>query len=266
MPATPSGSKKATAKRKQCARSSPAHTPKKRDTEKVGNASEDPVMKALLSIQLSLSDLNGRIQVLESQPSPTSTICSAIPAAYSAAAAFEPSTADPSGTIPRRVGEFTTRTNHFDPLHDLIVSDITFQIQYFKIFLKHSKSDRECKGLPVIIARTNSVFCPFDSMSRYMSTRPQACPEEPLFITEGGKAISRSWFAARFRLVCQSCGLPPKQYTTHSFHIGGATTAAAVTSSHTLKALGRWSSDAYERYVRPEIKDIIEAQRAMASA
>ncbi|KAA0718638.1 hypothetical protein E1301_Tti018828 [Triplophysa tibetana] len=99
MPATPSGSKKATAKRKQCTRSSPAHTPKKCDTEKVGKASEDPVMRALRSVHLSHSNLNGRIQVLESRPSPTSTICSSMPAVYSAAAAFDPSTADPSGTL-----------------------------------------------------------------------------------------------------------------------------------------------------------------------
>lgn len=164
-----------------------------------------------------------------------------------------------------RVGEFTTRNNIFDASYDLTVSDITLDEHYFSIFLKHSKSDKESKGIPVIIARTNTDFCPFHSMSRYLGFRPHARPDEPLFITEERKAMSRSWFAARLRLACQSCGLSPELYTSHSFRIGAATTAASVTTIHTLKTLGRWSSAAYERYVRPGIKDILDAQKVMDS-
>ncbi|ROL48578.1 hypothetical protein DPX16_12194 [Anabarilius grahami] len=78
-------------------------------------------------------------------------------------------------------------------------------------------------------------------MSRYLSFRPHARPDEPLFITEERKAMSRSWFAARLHMVCKSCGLSQEQYTTHSFRIGAATTAASVTTIPTLKA----------RYVHP---------------
>ncbi|ROL45643.1 hypothetical protein DPX16_17759 [Anabarilius grahami] len=108
-----------------------------------------------------------------------------------------------------RVGEFTTRNNYFDSSYDLTVSDITFDEQFFTIMLKHSKSDKESKGIPIVIARTNTVFCPFYSMSRYLSFRPHARPDEPLFITEERKAMSRTWFAARLRMVCKFCGLSP---------------------------------------------------------
>ena len=40
-------------------------------------------------------------------------------------------------------------------------------------------------------------------------------------------------------------------YSGHSFHIGAATTAASQgLPDHLIKILGRWSSDAYQRYSR----------------
>ena len=77
--------------------------------------------------------------------------------------------------------------------------------------------------------------------------------------------MSKAWFASRLRLLCQSCGLPADRYATHSLRIGAATTAASSTSVATLKAMGRWSSSAYERYLRPEAKDILDAQKAMSA-
>ena len=47
--------------------------------------------------------------------------------------------------------------------------------------------------------------------------------------------------------------------------IGAATTAASVAPVSTLKAMGRWSSSAYERYLRPEAQAILDAQKAMSA-
>ncbi|ROI46926.1 hypothetical protein DPX16_22651 [Anabarilius grahami] len=106
MPSTPkpSGSKKATAKRKHCSRSSNAPVPK-RSTERSGNISQlqpaqDPVMTALQSIQLSISNLDTRIQMLENRPAslPLTTAItspSLAPTAPDAAAAL--ATASASG-------------------------------------------------------------------------------------------------------------------------------------------------------------------------
>ena len=100
-------------------------------------------------------------------------------------------------------------------------------------------------------------------MTQYMKSRPRASNQEPLFATEEGNSMSRAWFASRLRLLCQTCGLPPERYTPHSFRIGAATTAASVAPVSTLKAMGRWSSSAYERYFRPEAQAILDAQKAM---
>lgn len=165
-----------------------------------------------------------------------------------------------------RCGEYTTRTENFDPSLDLTYSNLSFGSQYFIIHLKRSKTDKNAKGTPIIIAQTGTVFCPFSSMTRYLRWRPHASPDDPLFVTDKGKAMTRSWFAARLRLVCQSCDLSPELYTAHSFRIGASTTAATLAPVSTLKAMGRWSSDAYERYIRPGVDEIISVQKAMSSA
>ena len=53
----------------------------------------------------------------------------------------------------------------------------------------------------------------------------------------------------------------PERYTPHSFRIGAATEAAVKVLTATLKAMGRWSSDAYERFIRLNTKDILAVLR-----
>ena len=164
-----------------------------------------------------------------------------------------------------RCSEFCSRTYAFNPLIDLSISDLEFHAHHFSINLKHSKSDAFSKGVTVIITETNTDLCPFSSMSRYLRCRPSAAANEPLFMTDAGKVMSGPWFCTRLRLLCQACGLAPDRYTSHSFRIGAATAAASKVPVSTLKALGRWSSAAYESYVRLNLADILQAQRLMSS-
>ncbi|KAF0035456.1 hypothetical protein F2P81_013214 [Scophthalmus maximus] len=162
-------------------------------------------------------------------------------------------------------GECTTSSDSFDPLNDLTISDITVDSDMYSIHIKHSKTDREGKGSTVFISQTNTAFCPVSSMNLYLQRRPCVRQDQPLFLTGKGKAMSRSWFTTRLRFLCQRCGLPPQLYTSHSFRIAAATSAAALVPISTLKAMGRWSSSAYERYIRPGVNEIISAQKAMSA-
>lgn len=93
-----------------------------------------------------------------------------------------------------QVGEFTTRNFKFDPACNLTISDISFDLESFTIFLKQSKSDQEHKGVSVVIARTNTLFCPFNSMVCFLKLCLHVLLHEPLFITDKRRAMSRSWY------------------------------------------------------------------------
>ncbi|CAM4650942.1 unnamed protein product [Leuciscus chuanchicus] len=93
---TPSGSRKATAKRKHSSRSTNPPALKKR-TERSGNitqleSTEDPVLSALQNITFSLTSLDARIQAKGNQPSFHSTSSPPAPMAPVAAADAAPST------------------------------------------------------------------------------------------------------------------------------------------------------------------------------
>lgn len=136
----------------------------------------------------------------------------------------------------------------------------------FTINLKHSKTDKLCVGRPVVISQIGSNFCPFLSMSRYLRGRRGAAASDPLFVIPEGNPLSRYWFCCRLRLLCMKCGLDPDRYTAHSFRIGAATSAASKVSTATLMKMGRWTSNAFERYVRPSTADILAAQKHLGNS
>ena len=54
----------------------------------------------------------------------------------------------------------------------------------------------------------------------------------------------------RLQAILLSAGLPG-DFSSHSFRIGAATSAArAGVPDHLIQVLGRWKSDAYKQYIR----------------
>ena len=76
--------------------------------------------------------------------------------------------------------------------------------------------------------------------------------------------MSKCWFNQHLKLVLIKANISPKGYTSHSFRIGAATTAASQgVSSTSLQQLARWASSAYSSYIRPDVKDVINNQRSL---
>ena len=164
-----------------------------------------------------------------------------------------------------RIGEFSAASRTFDPKRVLRIADVKFHASSLSIMLRMSKTDKDGIGSAVSIARTNTMFCPFASMSSYLAARTAMSADEPLFTTGANVPMTKAWFAARFRLLCLWCGLDARKYTPHSLRIGGTTAMANLVSPATLKSMGRWSSSAFERYVRPSDADSIKAQIKLSS-
>ena len=94
----------------------------------------------------------------------------------------------------------------FNPAHDLTISGLSFQGDHFSLFLSTLSRIGVVKGAFVHVACTNTLFCPFTSMLRYLGSRGVYGPEDPLFVTGSRKVVTGSWFASRLRVAVGRCG------------------------------------------------------------
>ncbi|KAI8494572.1 hypothetical protein Bbelb_277980 [Branchiostoma belcheri] len=153
-----------------------------------------------------------------------------------------------------RVGEVTvTGSSH----HTLQLSDVNLQstshqtvpplLITFRTY-KHSSTKR-----PVtvsIVPHPGSSYCPVANLKSYLSLRGECAG--CLFLLSDGRPVSSDHFSNTLRKCLERAHLDPQAYTAHSFRIGAATHAASSGASDAqLRALGRWSSDAFKSYIRP---------------
>jgi hypothetical protein len=151
-----------------------------------------------------------------------------------------------------RIGEITTRSSKTQSL--LSLSDLQIDLAspasgMALIFTKykHSKGDR-----PVIIQispQTGSGLCPVSNMIRYLSVRPMGAGS--LFVRADRSSVTRTYFTFYMRHLLQACSLDSTLYKGHSFRIGAASWAAqAGYSDQHIRHLGRWNSNAFQKYIR----------------
>ncbi|XP_077094312.1 uncharacterized protein LOC143746387 [Siphateles boraxobius] len=94
--------------------------------------------------------------------------------------------------------------------------------------------------------------------------RDSKSPLEPLFLDESKKPVTRFWFQKHLKSVLQQSGIPAKNFSSHSFRIGAATSAAQKgLSQQQIQALGRWSSDAFQSYIRTNRFHIKKAHQTL---
>ena len=73
----------------------------------------------------------------------------------------------------------------------------------------------------------------------------------PLFRNADGGAIRVAQVRAVVKALMGSLGLDPRRFGAHSLRIGGATAGlAGKLDEQTLRAAGRWQSDAADLYIR----------------
>jgi len=166
-----------------------------------------------------------------------------------------------------RISEFTTASpDHYDSSTDLLLSDIALDNRVsptlIRITLKQSKGEQFRKGSHICLGKTGHVICPVHALVQYLVNRGGT--PGPLFMWPNCKALTRTSFRSALNKALKQLNMDPHQFNTQCFRIGAATSAkrAGMSDLH-LKALGRWRSDAYLRYIRFSPEDLAGLSKAL---
>lgn len=147
-----------------------------------------------------------------------------------------------------RASEYTapTSSTYSSQVHPCL-TDTVIKDDSIRLTLKRSKSDRFGRTATVLVG---SSTCPVRAMQKFLADRPRQ-HSGPLFILASGKFLTRRDVSDVTKSLLSSAGIDPTAYSSHSYRIGAATTAAAAgLPDHLVKTLGRWRSNAYQGYIR----------------
>ena len=127
-----------------------------------------------------------------------------------------------------------------------IAVDSMMDTQPIRVTIKQSKTDQFRKGAQVFIGQTGEkTLCPVSAMLAYLAARQGR--DGPLFYFANGDYLTKENFIKLVREAHNTLGYVSSSFAGHSFRIGAATTAAeAGIDEATIKALGRWRSEAYQ--------------------
>ena len=129
-------------------------------------------------------------------------------------------------------------------------SDVSFSPDRISITLCQSKTDPFRRGCTVKIFKTNSSTCPHHAMDHYRKVTGEITPSTPLYQAGRFHPLSRAAVTTTLRQLLKKAGIDHAHYSSHSFRIGAATTAAAAgLPAWVIKSLGRWTSNAYLTYI-----------------
>ncbi len=167
-----------------------------------------------------------------------------------------------------RCAELTT-SSKFDPAINPTISDLTvLDSETISFLIKQSKTGQVKKGHLVYIFNLSSPIQPYQAVREYLHLRISQAksPLEPLFLDHAGKPVSRTWFQKQLKSVLLLAGISAANFSSHSFRIGAATSAAQKgLTKHQIQTLGRWSSEAFQSYIRTDQFHIKSAHQTLVS-
>jgi len=165
------------------------------------------------------------------------------------------------------VSEFTvpSKTDYDNSCH-LCPSDIAVDNwknpHLLKVTIKESKTDPFRKGVHIYLGAT---ICPILGILPYLAAHGHT--PGPLFITVDGDSLTWQTFSALLNSILSKLHLNSKNYNTHSFRIGAATTAAqAHIPNASIKMLGRWKSDAYHCYMKTSPQELAKLSKQLVNS
>lgn len=163
-----------------------------------------------------------------------------------------------------RASEFcSTAQGSFDPASTLMTRDITIRESQISINIKTSKVDPFRVDQEITLAPSGTSICPVRALQKHL---PNCTSQNmPVCTFEDGGFLTRQLLSSTLQNLLSS-STEKSTFTSHSFRIGAATSAAAAgLPDWLIKTLGRWSSDCYQRYIRTPKYLICSVPRILAN-
>ncbi len=154
-----------------------------------------------------------------------------------------------------RVGEIAVSQGQRQNV--LLYKDVSFHYSHHNLkrftvnfhAFKHNKTGK-IHSIPV--EKADKCVCPVKFMEKWLEIR--GCQAGPLFSDNRGNMVTASQVAKTLKKTLQWVGLDSKTYGTHSFRIGRCSDLAKQGASEAkIKFYGRFHSDAFLKYIRPQI-------------
>ena len=116
------------------------------------------------------------------------------------------------------------------------------------VYLRRAKMDPFGKGVKIFLGNTGKALCPVSAILNYMAIHPEG--EGPLLVLRDGRPLLKEVSIRKVRAALEAAGIDRRSYSGHSFRIRVATSAAALGApAHLIKAMGQWTSEAYQLYI-----------------
>ena len=153
-----------------------------------------------------------------------------------------------------RAGEITApERGNVDPGAHLTFQDIVVdnadKPRKISVSIKASKTDPFRVGVDIHVGWTGKKLCPVAAIMAYLVARKDG--PGPLFRFEDGRPLTRPRLVLEVRRALDEAGASSAGISGHSFRIRAATTAAEQgVEDSTIKDLGWWRSNAYQRYIQ----------------
>ena len=158
-------------------------------------------------------------------------------------------------------------TKTYDKAVTLSRKDIVMRKNTIQVTIKASITDPFRVGMTIFITATGYPICPLQALEKYLYYCK--CRKGPLFQFSNGNYLTRQVLASIVKKGLASYGISPSTYSTHSFCVGAASTAAAAAAAgipdSLIKSLWRWQSDCYQRYLRIDHKCLRKVPSQLAA-
>lgn len=156
----------------------------------------------------------------------------------------------------------------FDETTDLTFNDVAvndYQYPSFlRIHLKTSKTDPFGRGSYIVLGKTGDELCPVVALLQWLVLRGNS--PGPLFRFASGAPLTRSQLVSKLRYFITQMGDDASGFSGHSFRSGAATTAAHLNIPDSqIKLMGRWKSNAFQRYVKPSLTHLAGLRSSLSS-